>query len=93
MRITHQKKLTKEILLNSINTLEFPKNLITKDELYLLENENEKEDLINISEYINEPLIEKPLDTMAFYHWFSINGLYPKTSINKLDNKKVQLNI
>ena len=93
MRITNQKKLTKEILLNSINTLEFPKNLITKDELYLLENENEKEDLINISEYINEPLIEKPLDTMAFYHWFSINGLYPKTSINKLDNKKVQLNI
>ena len=93
MRITHQKKLTKEILLNSINTLEFPKNLITKDELYLLENENEKEDLINISEFINEPLIEKPLETMAFYHWFSINGLYPKTSINKLDNKKVQLNI
>ena len=93
MRITHQKKLTQEILLNSINTLEFPKNLITKDDLYLLESQNEKEDLINISEYLNEPLIEKPLETMAFYHWFSINGLNPKTSINKLDNKKVQLNI
>ena len=93
MRITHQKKLTQEILLNSINTLEFPKNLITKDDLYLLESQNEKDDLINISEYLNEPLIEKPLETMAFYHWFSINGLNPKTSINKLDNKKVQLNI
>ena len=93
MRITHQKKLTQEILLNSINTLEFPKNLITKDDLYLLESQNEKEDLININEYLNEPLIEKPLETMAFYHWFSINGLNPKTSINKLDNKKVQLNI
>ena len=93
MRITHQKKLTQEILLNSINTLEFPKNLITKDDLYLLESQNEKDDLININEYLNEPLIEKPLETMAFYHWFSINGLNPKTSINKLDNKKVQLNI
>ena len=93
MRITHQKKLTQEILLNSINTLEFPKNLITKDDLYLLESQNEKDDLININEYLNEPLIAKPLETMAFYHWFSINGLNPKTSINKLDNKKVQLNI
>jgi hypothetical protein len=29
---------------------------------------------------------------MVFYHWFCINGLCPKTSVNKLDNKKVSLN-
>ena len=36
--------------------------------------------------------MEKPLDTMVFYHWFCINGFCPKTSVNKLDNKKVSLN-
>ena len=36
--------------------------------------------------------MEKPLDTMVFYHWFCINGFCPKTSVNKLDNKKVLLN-
>ena len=92
LRITKQNKLTKEILLNSINTLEFPKNLITKDDLYLLENTSENDEEINISEYLKEPLMEKPLDTMVFYHWFCINGFCPKTSVNKLDNKKVSLN-
>ena len=92
MRINHQKKLTKEIILNSISTLKFPKNKITKDELFLLEEEKDNEDNININDYINEPLIKKPLDTMVFYHWFCINGLCPKTSVNKLDNKKVSLN-
>ena len=92
MRITKQKKLTKEILLNSINTLEFPKNLITKDDLYLIENTSENDEDININEYLKEPLIEKPMDTMVFYHWFCINGFCPKTSVNKLDNKKVSLN-
>ena len=29
---------------------------------------------------------------MVFYHWFCINGFCPKTSVNKLDNKKVPLN-
>ena len=29
---------------------------------------------------------------MVFYHWFCINGFCPKTSVNKLDNKKVSLN-
>ena len=92
MRITHQKKLTKEIVLNSIETLKFSKKLISKDDLYPLEEENEKEEYINITEYLNEPILEKPLNTMAFYHWFSINGFSPKTSVNKLDNKKVVLN-
>ena len=32
------------------------------------------------------------MDTMVFYHWFCINGFCPKTSVNKLDNKKVSLN-
>ena len=92
MRITHQKKLTKEIVLNSIETLKFSKNLISKDDLYPLEEDNKKEEYININEYLNEPIIEKPLNTMAFYHWFCINGFSPKTSVNKLDNKKVVLN-
>ena len=92
MRITHQKKLTKEIILNSINTLEFPKDLITKDDLNLLENSDEKEEYFNINQYLKEPLIEKPLNTMVFYHWFCINGFCPKTSVNKLDNKKISLN-
>ena len=92
LRITRQKKLTKEIIIDSINTLEFSKDLISKDELFLLEDEDEKDNYINIKEYINEPIIEKPLDTMVFYHWFCINGFCPKTSVNKLDNKKVSLN-
>ena len=92
LRITRQKKLTKEIIIDSINTLEFSKDLISKDELFLLEDEDEKDNYININEYINEPIIEKPLDTMVFYHWFCINGFCPKTSVNKLDNKKVSLN-
>jgi hypothetical protein len=58
MRINHQKKLTKEIILNSISTLKFPKNKITKDELFLLEEEKDNEDNININDYINEPLIK-----------------------------------
>ena len=60
--------------------------------MYLLENTSENGEEINISEYLKEPLIEKPLDTMVFYHWFCINGFCPKTSVNKLDNKKVSLN-
>ena len=60
--------------------------------MYLLENTSENDEDINISEYLKEPLIEKPLDTMVFYHWFCINGFCPKTSVNKLDNKKVSLN-
>ena len=92
MRITKQNILTKEILLNSINTLEFQKDLITKDDLYLLENSDENDEDINISEYLKEPLIEKPLNSMVFYHWFCINGFCPKTSVNKLDNKKISLN-
>ena len=92
LRITKQNILTKEILLNSINTLEFQKDLITKDDLYLLENSDENDEDINISEYLKEPLIEKPLNSMVFYHWFCINGFCPKTSVNKLDNKKISLN-
>ena len=90
LRISKQKALTKEILINSMNTLEFSKNIISKDELFLLEEEDEEN--ININEYMNEPLIKKPLDTMIFYHWFCIDGSCPKTSVNKLDNKKVSLN-
>ena len=90
LRISKQKALTKEILINSMNTLEFSKNIISKDELFLLEEDGEEN--ININEYMNEPLIQKPLDTMIFYHWFCIDGSCPKTSVNKLDNKKVSLN-
>ena len=28
---------------------------------------------------------------MVYYHWFSIKGLTPKISVNKLDNKKISL--
>ena len=91
MRISHQKKLTKEIVLDSINTIKFPKNLISKDELFPIEEDNDKQ-YININEYLNEPIIEKPLNTMVFYHWFCIDGFSPKTSVNKLDNKKMIIN-
>ena len=91
MRISHQKKLTKEIVLDSINTIKFPKNLISKDELFPIEEDNDKQ-YININEYLNEPIIEKPLNTMVFYHWFCIDGFSPKTSVNKLDNKKMVIN-
>ena len=92
MRISHQKKLTKEIVLDSINTIKFQKNLISKDDLYPIEEENEKDNYININEYLNEPIIDKPLNTMVFYHWFCIDGFSPKTSVNKLDNKKMVIN-
>ena len=92
MRISKQKKLTKEIVLDSINTIKF-QNSISKDELFPLEEEGIGEDnYININEYLNEPIIEKPLDTMVFYHWFCIDGFSPKTSVNKLDNKKMVIN-
>ena len=91
MRISHQKKLTKEIVLDSINTIKFPKNLISKDELFPIEEDNDKQ-YININEYLNEPIIEKPLNTMVFYHWFCIEGFSPKISVNKLDNKKMVIN-
>ena len=92
MRISHQKKLTKEIILDSINTIKFKNNLISKDDLYTIEDENEKDNYININEYLTEPLIEKPLNTMVFYHWFCIDGFSPKTSVNKLDNEKMVIN-
>ena len=79
MRISHQKKLTKEIVLDSINTIKFQKNLISKDPI---EDEKEKDKYININEYLNEPIIEKPLNTMVFYHWFCNDGITPK---NKCD--------
>lgn len=95
MRITHQKKLTKEYLLSSIESLKFPNQLLNKDELYESENIEEENDNNNISikEYLNEPIIEKPLNTMIFYYWFCIQGFCPRTSINKLDNKKVSLSL
>ena len=92
MRISHQKKLTREIILDSINTIKFKNNLISKDDLYTIEDENEKDNYININEYLTEPLIEKPLNTMVFYHWFCIDGFSPKTSVNKLDNEKMVIN-
>ena len=92
MRISHQKKLTKEIILDSINTIKFKNNLISKDDLYTIEDENGKDNYININEYLTEPLIEKPLNTMVFYHWFCIDGFSPKTSVNKLDNEKMVIN-
>ena len=96
MRITHQKKLTKETLLNSIKYLNFSNHLITKDdELYESENidNDENNNIISIKKYLNEPIIEKPLNTMVFYHWFCIHGFCPRTSLNKLDNKKVSLSL
>ena len=95
MRITHQKKLTKEYLLNSIKSLKFSDNLLNKDELFPSENieniGNNNNQYISIKQYLNEPIIEKPLNTMIFYYWFCIQGFCPKTSINKLDNKKISL--
>ena len=92
MRITHQKKLTKEYLLNSIKSLKFSDNLLNKDELFPSENiDNNNNQYISIKQYLNEPIIEKPLNTMIFYYWFCIQGFCPKTSINKLDNKKISL--
>ena len=95
MRITHQKKLTKENLLNSIKYLNFTNHFINKDDdLYQSENiENDDNNIISIKKYLNEPIIEKPLNTMIFYHWFCIQGFCPRTSINKLDNKKVSLSL
>ena len=92
LRVTRQKKLTPEILLNSIKLLRFKDSLISKDELFLLENdENNNNEYISIDEYLKEPIIKKPLDTIVYYHWFSIRGQSPKTSVNKLDNKKISL--
>ena len=95
MRVTHQKKLTKEYLLNSIKSLKFSDNLLNKDELFPSENieniDNNNNQYISIKQYLNEPIIEKPLNTMIFYYWFCIQGFCPKTSINKLDNKKISL--
>ena len=97
LRITHQKKLTKECLLNSIQSLKFNEHLLNKDELYErddIENHNNNSNnngYISIKDFLNEPIIEKPLDTMIFYYWFCIQGFCPKTSINRLDNKKVSL--
>ena len=97
MRITHQKKLTKENLLNSIKYLNFSNHLINKDELYQCEtienDDNDNNNIISIKNYLNEPIIEKPLNTMIFYHWFCIEGFCPRTSLNKLDNKKVSLSL
>ena len=94
MRITHQKKLTKEYLLYSIESLKLGNHLLNKDELFesgnIEENENNN---ISIKEYLNEPIIEKPLNTMIFYYWFCIQGFCPRTSINKLDNRKVSLSL
>ena len=95
MRITHQKELTKECLLNSIQSLKFNEHLLNKDELFPIENSGSKDKIENISikQYLNEPIIEKPLDTMVFYYWFCIQGFCPKTSINKLDNKKMPISL
>lgn len=92
MRITHQKKLTKEYLLNSIKSLNFGNHLLNKDELYESETEDSNK-TISLKQYLNEPIIEKPLNTMIFYYWFTIQGFCPRTSINKLDNKKVSLSL
>ena len=95
MRITHQKTLTKEYLLNSIKSLNFGNHLLNKDELY--ENptidQEDSNKTISLKQYLNEPIIEKPLDTMIFYYWFAIQGFCPRTSINRLDNKKVSLSL
>ena len=91
MRVTHQKKLTKEYLLNSIKSLKFSGNLLNKDELFPSENIDNNNQYISIKQYLNEPIIDKPLNTMIFYYWFCIQGFCPKTSINKLDNKKILL--
>ena len=95
MRITHQKKLNKECLLNSIQSLKFDEHLLNKDELFPIENSdnNNKIENISIKQYLNEPIIEKPLDTMVFYYWFCIQGFCPRTSINKLDNKKMSISL
>ena len=103
MRITHQKKLTKDCLLNSIKSLKFEDHLINKDELFqneILENDNGENknnnnigEYISIKKYLEEPIIEKPMNTMVFYYWFCIQGFCPRTSINKLDNKKVSLSL
>ena len=95
MRITHQKKLTKEYLFNSIKSLKYTDDLLNNGELFQtdkpeLPNNNE---YISIKQYLSEPIIEKPLDTMVFYYWFCIQGFCPHTSINKLDNKKVSLSL
>ena len=93
MRITHEKKLTKEYLLNSIKCLKFSDHLLNKDELFPSENieNNNNNQYISIKQYLSEPIIEKPLNTMIFYYWFCIQGFCPRTSINKLDNKKISL--
>ena len=95
MRITHQKKLTKEYLLNSIKSLNFGEHLINKDDLYESETieQEDKNKTISLKQYLSEPIIEKPLDTMIFYHWFTIQGFCPRTSINRLENKKVPLSL
>ena len=91
MRITHQKTLTKDYLLNSIKCLKFNEHLLNKDELFPIENTDNNNQYISIKQYLNEPIIDKPLNTMIFYYWFCIQGFCPRTSINKLDNKKISL--
>ena len=58
MRITHQKELTKECLLNSIQSLKFNEHLLNKDELFPIENSesNDKIENISIKQYLNEPI-------------------------------------
>ena len=95
MRITHQKKLTKEFLNNSIKSLKYSDDLLNNGELFQTEkpDTDSNNEYISIKQYLNEPIIEKPLDTMVFYYWFCIQGFCPHTSINKLDNKKVPLSL
>ena len=95
LRLTHQKKLTKQILISSIQSLNFEKHLIHNDDELLSMDKNDIDDFstdyISINDYLNESLIDKPLKTMVIYHWFCIEGFSPRTSLNKLDNKKISI--
>ena len=90
MRLTHQKILTKEYLFNAIKSLGYDINYINanKDNSNSISENINNEETISISQFLAEPIIPKPLNTTIFYHWFCIQGLCPKTSVNHLENKK-----
>jgi hypothetical protein len=61
--------LTKECLLNSIQSLKFNEHLLNKDELFENEDkemnsQNNNNENISITKFLNEPIIEKPLNSM-----------------------------
>ena len=90
MRLTHQKIFTKEYLFDSIKSLGYNINYInaSDENLNNISESTATDEEISINKFLAEPIIPKPLNTTIFYHWFCIQGLCPKTSVNHLDTKK-----